>query len=291
MWGPVNTLRQTHYCSGIAGISNYVSEDPENCDFAIIGMNEKFDKKLESIFPREKRVMIIMENPSIWKVKNEILNQAGIVISPFQNDYHINMRWIRSQPGIPWFYGINFDINSNLEHKPLSSNSELSALASKKRSHKTKLLSVIMSGKAGLPGYEWRKSLANQLQLIMGRDCEIFGFGHKPVADKAEAIDDFLFSLAIENEDSDYYWTEKLADPLLGFSIPIYSGARKVQEDFPSEILTIPYFMDINKACKQIIRYISTYSPQMNAGMEQNRSAILYKHNFFYMVPSKLSAI
>ena len=53
-----------------------------------------------------------------------------------------------------------------------------------------------------------------------------------PVKDKLEFIKDYKFVLAFENSSSPGYTTEKILDPLLVDSIPVYWGNKLVGKDF-----------------------------------------------------------
>ena len=287
MWGKVNSLRQTYGCSGYAN-GAYFSTVKEDSDYALLSMSVDPNDLTYQNFPREKRVLVIMENPSVWKVPQEVLDFAGVIISPFVKPFEVKCKWIINQPAIPWFYGINFATDKGCEHHPMSIKYYLEDLEELLPRKKSKLLSIIVSGKAGLPGYEWRKSLAYRLKNVLGSDCDIFGFGHRPVADKATALDDYIFSLAIENEGSEHYWTEKLADPILGFTVPIYSGASSVQDYFPCKILQIPFLSDVDNAVKLVLKYISQYSPSMVTDLMHNREHLIHRQNLFCMIPDIL---
>ena len=54
----------------------------------------------------------------------------------------------------------------------------------------------------------------------------------KPLADKMAFLRGFRFNLAFENTSSPGYVTEKLVEPLLASTIPIYWGAPDVDRDF-----------------------------------------------------------
>lgn len=54
----------------------------------------------------------------------------------------------------------------------------------------------------------------------------------KPLTDKLALLRDFRFNLAFENTSSPGYVTEKLVEPLLAGSIPIYWGASDVGREF-----------------------------------------------------------
>jgi hypothetical protein len=52
----------------------------------------------------------------------------------------------------------------------------------------------------------------------------LFGRGFKEIEHKNEGLEPYMFSIAIENSVSDYYWTEKIMDCFSTKTIPIYRG-------------------------------------------------------------------
>ncbi len=62
-----------------------------------------------------------------------------------------------------------------------------------------------------------------------------------PVADKEEFIKGYKFNLALENSQVDGYTTEKIVEPFLSFTVPIYWGNKHVGNDFNKEA-----FIDIS---------------------------------------------
>ena len=56
------------------------------------------------------------------------------------------------------------------------------------------------------------------------------GFGFNPITNKKNAIDPYLYSIAIENSSYRHYWTEKISDVFLGYSAPIYYGCKNLDE-------------------------------------------------------------
>ncbi len=55
------------------------------------------------------------------------------------------------------------------------------------------------------------------------------------VPDKAKFIENYRFNIAFENTETEGYITEKLTDPLLAGTIPIYWGAPDVLRDFNAD--------------------------------------------------------
>jgi hypothetical protein len=284
LWRTVDLFRQTYGCKGKAASSTFYKGPRTGCDFVLLSMSEVPEERVLQAYRHEQRILVVMENPSVWQVPEAILATAGVVISPFNEYRRDRARFFRANPSVPWFYGIHFDNKTSLQHLPLRSVIEFKDIAEMTRPNKQKILSVIVSGKGSHVGYRWRLALAQELKKVFGRDCDIFGFGHNPIPDKSIAIDPYLFTLAIENESRDFYWTEKLADSYLGFAYPIYSGDKRVQDDFQGTISTLVFGMDIKDAVKRIMHIISNHDSDYERSVLENRNAILYEHNLFYML-------
>lgn len=101
---------------------------------------------------------------------------------------------------------------------------------------KSKLVSAISSSKRMCEGHRWRLAF-----LERHRDrFDLFGNGFHHVPRKERALDDYMFSVAIENGSYATYFTEKILDCFATGTIPIYRGAPDVGEHFdPNGILEI----------------------------------------------------
>jgi hypothetical protein len=64
---------------------------------------------------------------------------------------------------------------------------------------------------------------------------DVYGYGYNPIADKIEGLKDYMFSIAIENCKSDYYFTEKLIDCFVTGTIPIYWGCPSISKFFNTD--------------------------------------------------------
>ena len=76
-WGNVNTLRQTYNSCGYAGKS-FHSNPHKDSDFLLMGMNDDLSKDYIHKFHKSHRILLVMENPSIWSPSNETFNLAGM---------------------------------------------------------------------------------------------------------------------------------------------------------------------------------------------------------------------
>ena len=108
---------------------------------------------------------------------------------------------IRSQTGNNWFYGKDYDSIVFVTHPK-----------------KTKKISTVCSNKKQghtihRRRYEFTKIMEERIP-----ELERFGRGFKWIETKAEALDDYEFHVAIENQFAPNVWTEKLADAFLGLT-------------------------------------------------------------------------
>lgn len=63
---------------------------------------------------------------------------------------------------------------------------------------------------------------------------DIYGYDSW-IEKKNTALDDYMFSIVVENSIQDHYFTEKIIDCFLTGTIPVYWGARRIGEYFNSQ--------------------------------------------------------
>jgi hypothetical protein len=96
---------------------------------------------------------------------------------------------------------------------------------------KTKNISLISSGKCMCEGHQRRLEVANKYKN--SEKVDAFGsFGGRPLEKKSLALDDYRYSIAMENDVAPYYFTEKILDCFAAMVVPIYVGAGKINEFF-----------------------------------------------------------
>ena len=108
---------------------------------------------------------------------------------------------------------------------------------------KTKLVSMIASGKSWTEGHRYRLEWVNKL-----RDrVDLYGREFNYIEYKEQGLCDYMFSVAIENGSYETYFTEKLLDCFLTGTIPIYHGAPDIGDHFNMDgILTLDEFDSIS---------------------------------------------
>jgi hypothetical protein len=95
---------------------------------------------------------------------------------------------------------------------------------------KTKLVSMIYSGRQQLTGHRLRHVIANRFQ---SSGVDYYGHGSaRPLVNKEDGLQDYQFSIIIENSNQLNYFTEKIVDCLVVGTIPIYWGCPNISEFF-----------------------------------------------------------
>ena len=99
---------------------------------------------------------------------------------------------------------------------------------------KTKFCSLVSSYKEVCELHIFRKELAYQYENsgIVDVFGDFKGKGLVPWVDSSEYLRDYRYSIVIENYIDDYWFTEKICNCFANKVIPIYVGARKIDDYF-----------------------------------------------------------
>lgn len=278
MHNPQNWLRQTPHQSGRWGQSVILPQaGADKADLLVVYDN--LSASLETRVPRDRRVLFLTEPPQGIRYRPRYLSQFGIIISPYPITVP-DARVILSHAALPWFAGLGFDkngVNINLDFEALEALRP--PVASLPR------LSVVTSRKSNLPQQRKRLALIKALKDELGDDLVVFGRGVRPVNDKMDAIYGMDFHLVLENNLEPHFWTEKLADAFLGWAHPIYVGAPRAPDDFPSGAMTPIDISDVTSAAKIITaRLRQGLSAQDRIILAEARHKLMFEHNLFAML-------
>lgn len=105
--------------------------------------------------------------------------------------------------------------------------------------NKTHLLSTITSNLAYLPMHIKRRALIERLSQDYAGKIDFFGRPHRFVEYKEDAILPYKFHICVENWSASDLWTEKIADALLGYAVPVYAGCPNIESYFPGASMEI----------------------------------------------------
>lgn len=92
---------------------------------------------------------------------------------------------------------------------------------------KNKLISMVSSNK----NYEHRLKWVDKLK----NSVDLFGMGYNPFEKKEFALCDYMFSVTIENDIYETYWTEKILDCFATGTVPIYLGSPDIGNFFNTD--------------------------------------------------------
>lgn len=282
-WKWPDLMQQTPGHTGKWGDIQFTEEPVEACDYLVILNN--LEEDLESLpCPRENVWRIVQEPPTEifkpWHV-NPLYSTRTFTCDPGLSQ----PQYIRSHPMVPWH------VNRDYEY-----------LAAAPIPKKTKLLSWITSTKTFLGGHKRRMRF---LEAISGKiaELDVLGtrvihitkpeakkkiadkqreLGFKFVEDKWAGLAPYTYSLAIENHSGPDYWTEKIADCFLTWTIPIYYGCTNLEDYFPPESFIRIDIENPEQALAEVKRIIKEDNPEARLpALEKARDLVLNTYQLF----------
>jgi len=143
---------------------------------------------------------------------------------------------------------------------------------------KTKLFSTITSAKQQYVGHRLRHEIVKNIKGI-----DVFGRGYKPIDNKIEGLKDYMFSFAIENVKTDYYFTEKLIDCFVTGTVPIYWGCPSIGNYFNTEGMII---FDTIDEIKEMIEDLTqekyeSMKPHIEDNFERSKEFLMSEDYFW----------
>jgi hypothetical protein len=127
---------------------------------------------------------------------------------------------------------------------------------------KKKLISMMVSEKTSEDGHKYRHALIQKILQtdlpidIYGRGCQYYYHLNDPRIKgeftESEPYNDYQFHICIENCISNHYFSEKIINPLLVNTTPIYIGCKNINNYFPNMVISMMGNLssDIELLCK-----------------------------------------
>ena len=148
-------------------------------------------------------------------------------------------------------------------------------------------LSILSSDKTMCELHRFRLELARTCKKEQLADTYGRFDGGDYVQSVDETLDRYRFSLIIENDVSDYYFSERLTSCLAAQTIPVYLGARKIDDFFNTDGMILLKKPDIEEAKRRIRECTKeTYEAKLSAVLDNykrvqeyvNMQDYLYEH-------------
>lgn len=132
---------------------------------------------------------------------------------------------------------------------------------------KKKFCSIIVSEKRFTKGHILRHEIVEQF-----RDkIDVFGRGYKPIATVKEALQDYQFTIVIENERTNNWFTEKITNAILCGCVPIYWGAPNIEQYFDiNGLFRFDSLKDFEQAFTILLNNNKTIYKMSETGINKN---------------------
>jgi hypothetical protein len=208
----------------------------------------------------DKTILITFEPSSIRYYGDQYLDQFRYVLTSHEPEYLKHRGRIDCPPIGVWFYGTQ----SNLFKED-------------QLPEKTENLSIFLSNKAQRhTTHRLRHDFSHAIAHHFGNRIARFGWDYHPVDIKAEGLDHFRYTVALENHIGDHHWTEKLSDAFLGCCLPFYAGCPNAADYFPEDSFVAVDMRDVSGSIEIIERAIhdKLFEQRLPAILEARRRVI-----------------
>ncbi len=262
-WAWPNLLRQTPQGDGRWADLQFTVDPVVDCDYVLFLNNRR--NETVTVHCSEEHIGCVMQEPYIpilhdWMIKDLPWCARVYSHTPVQP---VN-RFVKSHPALPWH--VNRDY------------AELVTLAPVR---KERLLSWVTSRLSFLPMHRKRIHFLRRLQTDQ-TPIDLYGKGIRYIDDKWDGLAPYYYSVVIENDRQPDYWSEKLADCFLSWTVPLYDGCLNLEDYFPSDSF-IRIDADSYESSLEVIRRTATPSDWQRRlpALEEARNRVLQRWQFF----------
>lgn len=191
----------------------FTEEDVAECDYLVILDYPKDDFSIK--VNKNNILHLCLEPPNEVSKYRQYANKNVKLIF---NQLDIKKNNILSHGALPWHIDKDFDFLNELKNENLNKENKIVWVTSNQRSSK---------------GHCIRMNFLEKIKDLPF--LELYGRGINPVDDKWEVLSKSKYAIAYENFQSDYYWTEKIIDCYLSFTMPLYFGCNAIERFFPKD--------------------------------------------------------
>jgi len=259
-WDDLDIMRQTPNFSKKWGDIEFTTDDVKECDLLVVLNRPHKDIKVKA-----RQAWLFTQEPAVYVYTwhTESFKYFDKIFSFWDKKYNKNI--ISTQTALPWHIKKSYD-----ELKVMDVNSQ-----------KQNRVSWITSSSTFHNGHKKRMEFKEFL-CRNKFDFDLYGRGFEPIDDKFDALYPYKYSLAIENNSLDDYWTEKISDCFLSYTMPIYYGAKRITEYFPNESMILIDIENPQEAMEIINNAIENNLWEKNLEyIKESRKLVLEKYQMF----------
>lgn len=251
------------------GEFTFTEENVKECDYLVILDYPKEDFSIK--VNKNNIIHLCLEPPNEISKYRQYANKKAKVIF---NQLDINKNNILSHGALPWHINKDFDFLSNLKVESLTKENKIVWVTSNQRSSK---------------GHNVRMDFLDKIKELPFVD--LYGRGINPIDDKWNVLSSSKYAIAYENFQNDYYWTEKIADCFLSYTMPLYFGCNSVGNYFPKDsfIQIDPKDKHIDLFLKEIVA--STRWEENLDAITKARELILNEYQLFPFLYNQINEL
>lgn len=189
----------------------FTEDDVLECDYLVV---LDYPKKDFSIRVNKSNIINLCLEPPNEMSKYRQFANSNVALNFNQFDTKTNN--ILSHGALPWHLNKDYDFLSSLQSNFVEKDNKIAWITSNQR---------------GTKGHMRRMDFLDNIKELDFVDC--FGRGIKEVDDKFEILKNYKYAIAYENFKNDFYWTEKIIDSFLSYTMPLYFGCESIDDFFP----------------------------------------------------------
>jgi hypothetical protein len=267
-WSWPDLLRQTPGRTGRWNDLRFVFEPEGPCDYAVV-LNTAPPASTVTCPP--ENVWLLLQEPP-----NEHFSKMHRGPAVYHRIYTTDdslkgERYVHTHPALPWHIERDYDWLKQCAPP-----------------EKTRNVSCITSAKAMFEGH--RRRLRFLADVRRRLEFDLFGRGFAAVDDKWDVLAPYRYAMVVENFINPLYWSEKLSDCLLAWTVPIYAGCTDIGRWLPDEAI-----IRIDMADPQVVEKIADavndergWKARLDAVAEARRR-ILDCHNIFPFIAEEIA--
>lgn len=261
--------RQTPNCSMQWKDFTFTEASVDECDYLVILDYPKDDFSIK-VNPNNI-LSVCLEPPNEVSKYRQYANKK---VSVIYNQLDVKKNNVLSHGALPWHVDKDYDFLINLERDNLVKEDKIVWITSNQCSSK---------------GHQLRMRF---LDCIKGLPfVNLYGRGINPIEDKWEVLQHSKYAIAYENFQNEYYWTEKIMDCFLSYTMPIYFGCTAIENYFPenSFIQIDPKDKHIPLFLKEIVS--SKKWEESIEAIEKARNLVLNEYQLFPFLYNKIKVL
>ncbi|MFS4483047.1 glycosyltransferase family 10 domain-containing protein [Hyunsoonleella sp. 2307UL5-6] len=247
----------------------FTEDNIDTCDFLVILDYPKTDISIK-VNPNNILHLCLEPANEVSKYRQYANKKASVIY----NQINQGGKYVLEQPALPWHLDKDYDFFKQLQAKDLKKEDKIVWVTSNQRTS-------IQHNKR----MDFLESISDVPQVYL------FGRGIKPIENKWDVMKTSKYAIAYENFKSDYYWTEKIADCFLSYTVPLYFGCNNIDDYFPSEAI-----IQIDPKDKHIKQFLKetvvskVYNTKLEA-LKEARELVLDRYQLFPFLSKKINEI